>query len=68
MTGIDSPIRFYDGPMSAGLTVKAADGRDLIRIHADGRVEAPDMESASEAGRRFADGIREGLASQGGRS
>lgn len=39
------------------ITILAQDGRDLLKIHPDGRVEG-EIEDASEAGRRFVEAIR----------
>ena len=50
-----------EGKLSEGneiITITAGTGRELLRIMPSGEVIAPDLESASEAGRVFVEGIR----------
>ena len=43
------------------VTFNAGDNRELLRIQKDGTVIAPDLESASAAGKVFVQAIREQL-------
>lgn len=52
-------VRFVSSAQP-NLTI-SADSKPLLTIRRDGTVEAPDLESASEAGRAFVVGIRHAL-------
>jgi hypothetical protein len=49
-------------PTAPQWLVVSLEGRELLRLGADGTVLAPDIEAANEAGRVFVESLREQLS------